>query len=287
MNTTPWRNLSAAQLDWAYDQTQHANNMREVLTRCAEKSAAVWARGVRPVQLPYGTDPIETLHWYRSDVANAPVVFLIHGGAWRSGRAQDYAFGVEWLLALGVDVVIPDFASVLDTQGLLLPMALQLQQALKLVAKHSLTMQCDASRIYVCGHSSGAHLAACLPTLDWQVTGFGKAPMAGLLCCSGMFDLEPVSLSSRSSYVTFDAASLAQLSPLQHPHAFDMPVRVLCGMRESPEFKRQSYEFHDMLLSHQTNAQLHWGEGLNHFEILETLETADGFFGQALAALIR
>lgn len=287
MKPTPWRKLSAAQLDWAYDQTQHANNMREVLTRCAEKSAAVWARGVRPVQLPYGTSSVETLHWYRSHAANAPVVFLIHGGAWRSGRAQDYAFGVEWLLALGVDVVIPDFASVHDTQGLLLPMALQLQQALTLVAKQSPAMQCDASRIYVCGHSSGAHLAACLPTLDWQVTGFGIAPMAGLMCCSGLFDLEPVSFSSRSSYVTFDAACLKQLSPVQHLNAFDMPVRVLCGTHESPEFMRQSSEFHDVLLHHRANVQLQWGEGLNHFEILETLETANGFFGQTLAALIR
>lgn len=287
MKITPWRSLSAAQLDWAYDQAQHANNMREVLTRCADKSAAVGSRGVRPVQLSYGPSPIEMLHWYRSHATHAPVVFLIHGGAWRSGRAQDYAFGVEWLLALGVDVVIPDFASVMVTQGQLLPMALQLQKALTWVTKQSTAMQCDASRIYVCGHSSGAHLAASLCALDWQATGLSKAPIAGLLCCSGLFDLEPVSLSSRSSYVTFDSVCLAQLSPVRHLHAFDMPVRVLCGTQESPEFMRQSFEFHDLLLRHHARAELHWGEGLNHFEILETLETADGFFGQALAALIR
>ena len=227
--------------------------MRDVLTRCADKSAAVWARGVRPVQLAYGISPIETLHWYRSHKPNAPVVFLIHGGAWRSGRAQDYAFGVEWMLAAGMDVVIPDFASVIDTQGLLLPMALQLQQALAFVAKQSSAMQCDASRIHVCGHSSGAHLAACLPTLDWSTMGFDKAPIASLLCCSGLFDLEPVSHSSRSKYVSFDAACLAQLSPVQHVKAFDMPVRVLCGTQESPEFMRQSFEFHE-LLRHHTNA---------------------------------
>ena len=285
MNITPWRKLSANQLDWAYDQTQHAHNMREVLTRCADKSAAFWARGVRPVQLAYGPSAVETVHWYRSHTTNAPVVFLIHGGAWRAGRAQDYAFGVEWLLAAGVDVVIPDFASVIDTQGQLLPMASQLQQALAFVAKQSSAMQCDASPIHVCGHSSGAHLAACLPTLDWSTMGFDKAPIASLLCCSGLFDLEPVSHSSRSSYVSFDAACLAQLSPVQHIKAFDMPVRVLCGTQESPEFMRQSFEFHALLAQHHANAELHWGEGLNHFEILETLETAEGFFGKALLLL--
>jgi hypothetical protein len=71
---------------------------------------------------------------------------------------------------------------------------------------------------------------------------------------------------------------------VQHIKAFDMPVRVLCGTQESPEFMRQSFEFHE-LLRHHANAELHWGEGLNHFEILETLETAEGFFGKALLLL--
>lgn len=286
MNFSDWRTLSATELDWAYDQTQHAANMREVLERCAQKSAVVWANHIKPLQHTYGPTAIETLHWYRSHTPNAPVVFFIHGGAWRSGRAQDYAFGVPWLLALGVDVVIPDFSSVLDTQGHLMPMALQLQQALNHVAHQSHALQIDASRIYVCGHSSGAHLAACLPTLNWQDIGWARPPIAGLLCCSGLFDLEPVRHSSRSQYVQLDDAVVSHLSPLQHIEAFDMPVTVLCGTHESPEFMRQSAAFDAALQTHGAQHQLLWGNGLNHFEILESQETAQGALGQALQQMI-
>lgn len=286
MNYSDWRSLSPHELDWAYDQTQHASNMREVLDRCAQQSAAVWKHSSPPQTQAYGPAPIETLHWYRSHAPKAPVVFFIHGGAWRSGRAQDYAFGVPWLLAMGVDVVIPDFSSVLDTQGQLMPMAVQLQHALAHVVHHSEPMQTDASRIYVCAHSSGAHLAACLPTLNWQHMAGGRAPVAGLLCCSGLFDLEPVRHSSRSQYVRFDDAVVHQLSPVRHITAFDMPVTVLCGTRESPEFMRQSAAFDAALAAHGVAHRLVWGQGLNHFEMLASQASAQGVMGQALAQLI-
>ncbi len=291
MSLTDWRDLTPQQLDWAYDQTQHAPNMADVMTCCTERSAEarakVQAQGTPTHRMAYGPTAIEALDWYPSQTPNAPLVFFIHGGAWRSGQAQDYAMGVAWLLQCGVQVVVPDFAAVTDVNGRLLTMAEQLQRALTFTAQHASAMGANPDRIYVVGHSSGAHLAACLATHNWAQAGFEKTPICGLLCCSGMYELEPVSHSSRSQYVAFTPETLQALSPMRHLDAFTMPVVLLCGDQESPEFKRQALEFAQALSDRCTDLTFLWGAGLNHFEMVETFSQADGVMSQALQDLMQ
>jgi hypothetical protein len=43
----------------------------------------------------YGPTAIERLDVYASDLVNAPINVFIHGGAWRTGLAEDYAFPAE------------------------------------------------------------------------------------------------------------------------------------------------------------------------------------------------
>ena len=61
---TPWRELSQAQLDWAYDQVHHAPNATDVLPACAAFSQAVQARlqarGLHQ-RHAYGAHPDEAL----------------------------------------------------------------------------------------------------------------------------------------------------------------------------------------------------------------------------------
>jgi arylformamidase len=58
-----------------------------------------------------------------------------------------------------------------------------------------------------------------------------------------MYDLTPVRLSARNSYVAFDDATVAALSPIRHldrPHA---PLVVAYCTCETPEFQRRNREF--------------------------------------------
>ncbi len=295
MSESDWRDLTPQQLDWAYDQTQHAPNMAEVLTRCTERSAEaraqVKAQGTQIHRMAYGPTAVEALDWYPSQTQNAtpnaPLVFFIHGGAWRRGQAQDHAMGVAWLLKRGAQVVVPDFAAVTEVSGRLLTLSEQVQRALSFTAKQAAAMGANPDRIYVVGHSSGAHLAACLATHNWAQEGFSKTPIRALLCCSGMYELEPVSQSARSQYVAFTPQTLQALSPQRHLGAFTMPVVLLCGDQESPEFKRQAREFAQALTDQCTDLSLHWGVGLNHFEMLETFAQPDSVMSQALQNLMQ
>ena len=291
MTNKVWRDLTQTQLDWAYDQTQHAANMAEVRARCAAHSDAARAtllqQGTLVQRMPYGPTKVEALDWYPSRARHAPLVFFIHGGAWRRGVAKDYGMAAAWLHERGAHLVVPDFSAVTDVNGNLLTMADQLQRALSFTAERAAEMGADPLRIYVVGHSSGAHLAAYLGSYNWAPRGFIKSPVHALLCCSGMYELEPVSLSARSNYVRFTPKTLQDLSPQRHLHNVTMPVVLMCGEGESPEFKRQAMEFAQGLSDLGADLSFRWGAGLNHFEMLETFANPKGLMSQSLQALMQ
>ena len=169
-----------------------------MLKRYATNSELARSRLGAPRRAAYGAAPIEQLDIYRSERPNAPVQVLVHGGAWRSGAAKDYAFPAEMFVAAGAHYVVPDFAWVQDTGGRLAPISDQIRRALAWVARNTASFGGDPGRIYVSGHSSGAHQAAVLASTDWQ-RDFGLAPdvVKGYVLISGMYDLLPVSLSAR------------------------------------------------------------------------------------------
>ena len=258
-----------AALDRAYDQPAWAPNMQEVLARRAAASEAVRGR-LTPRAFAYGPTAIERLDVYPTPRADAPVMVLLHGGAWRGGEARAQAFAAETFVNAGVHWVTPDFATVMDAG--LDGMVAQVRRAVAWVAANAATFGGDPARIYVGGHSSGGHLAANVLITDWAKDfGLPADLVKGGLCMSGMYDLAPVRLSARSSYVKFDDRIEHELSPIRHLARLRCPVVVAYGERDSPEFRRQSREWAEAL---RTAGRLHAlvvGEGLNHFELPETL----------------
>mgnify|MGYP003339546822 CR=1 FL=1 len=221
-----------AELDAVYDQNAYAPNRAQVLARYASASDEVRRRIGAPKRLRYGPSAIEQLDWFASDAKNSPVLVFVHGGAWRSGAAAEYAFPAEFLVRSGVHCVVPDYTNVIEQQGNLMPMAQQVQAALAWVIKNASLHGGDAQRVYVCGHSSGAHLVSAALASDWQAShGLAQTAIRGGLLISGMYDLHPVRLSSRSSYVKFDDDLEFKLSPQRHLERIRAPVVLLYGRK--------------------------------------------------------
>jgi arylformamidase len=104
----------------------------------------------------------------------------------------------------------------------------------------------------------------------------------GALLCSGMFDLKPVRLSSRSTYVKFTDEMEQSLSAQRHLDKLNCPVVLAHGTFETPEFQRQSRDFAAAVKAAGKPVQLVVGEGYNHFEIVETLASPYGLLGRAV-----
>jgi arylformamidase len=122
------------------------------------------------------------------------------------------------------------------------------------------------------GQSSGAHLASVLLTTDWNGRfGLPADLIKSGTCISGMYDLKPVRLSARSSYVSFDDETEEALSAVRHIGMLRAPIIIAYGSLETPEFQRQARDFASAIMNAGKKVKLLVGEHYNHFEYIETL----------------
>ncbi len=277
-----WMEMDQKDLDDAYDQGKYAPNLPLVLKRYATASDETRKRIGAPKRLSYGPTPAEALDLYPTKAANAPINIFIHGGAWRGQIAKDYAFPAEALTRAGAHYIVLDFINVTQTDGNLMPMAEQVRRAIAWVAKNAKDFGGDANRIYISGHSSGGHLGGVALITDWKAMGVPADVIKGAVLLSGMYDLKPVRLSARSSYVKFTDEIEAALSTQRHLDRVTCPVTLVHGSLETPEFQRQSRDFAAALKTAGKPAELIVGPNYNHFEIAETLANPFGVAGRAV-----
>jgi arylformamidase len=283
-----WLDMDQATLDAAYDQAAYAPNLQQIVKRYATNSEAVRRRIGVPRRFAYGATPIEGLDVYTTTRANAPINIFIHGGAWRSGLAKDFAYAAESFVNAGAHFVVPDFINVLEAHGDLMPMAQQVRRAVAWVYRNAASFGGDRERIYVSGHSSGGHLAGVVLTTDWrQEFDLPQDIVKGALCCSGMYELKPVRLSARSNYVKFTDEMERALSSQRHLDKITAPVIVAHGTLETPEFQRQARDFVAAMQAAGKPVTLLVGEGYNHFEMPETFANPYGLLGRAVLAQMK
>jgi arylformamidase len=236
-------NYDRVELDAAYDNSTYEPLMGQVSQRIDSISEATRARLGEPQRMAYGPSAIERLDIYCTKRANAPIFVFIHGGTWRTGSARRGAFAAEMFVDHGAHYVALDFTNVIDAGGDLHVMAEQVRRGIAWVYKNAGNFGGDASRLYIGGHSSGGHLCGVALVTDWQEFGLPADTVKGGMCMSGMYDLRPVRLSWRSSYIKFDDAMEHAMSSIRHLDKLNAAVAVTYGTFETPEFQRQGREF--------------------------------------------
>ena len=281
-----WLDMDQKELDDAYDQTVYAPNQPLLAARRKVASESVLKR-LPPERVAYGSSEIEKLDIYKTARTNAPVNVYIHGGAWRNGTAKDSAFPAETFVKAGAHFVVVDFVQVQNAGGSLLPMIEQVRSAVAWVFRNAASFGGDPERIFLSGHSSGAHLTGCTLVTDWRKDfGLPANIIKGGLLVSGMYDLKPVRLSKRSQYVNFTDEIEQALSSQRHLDKLTAPIIVAYGTQETPEFQRQSREFAGAVKAAGKPVEIIVGEGFNHFEMQETFGNPYGIAGRAALKLM-
>ncbi len=170
-----------------------APNQAELDKRNAQKSAQAIARLGPPRRLAYGPAEAEKLDLYQTQRPNAPINVFIHGGKWRVGSAALYAYQSEMFVDAGAHFIALDFNNVIETKGDLMVMADQVRRGVAWVYRNGGSFGGDPNRLYLSGHSSGAHLAGVVVTTPWQQDfGLPMNIVKGALLASGMYELRPV-----------------------------------------------------------------------------------------------
>ena len=278
-----WRDMDQKTLDDAYDQLVYAPNRDLVLGRMAAASERA-RKLLKPAQrTAYGPSEHERLDIYRAaGSAPAPINIFVHGGAWLRGSAAESALYAEPLVGAGAHAVIIDFVNVDQADGDLTPMYRQVSRAFAWVWRNAESFGGDRGRIYVSAASSGAHLAACALSRGWREEDLPKNFCKGALLLSGMYELEPVRRSKRSSYVKFTDTMVEKLSSQRHLGGLRTPLILAYGTCETPEFQRQTRDFCAAVRESGKPAELIVGEAYNHFELLETLANPYGLTSRAM-----
>jgi arylformamidase len=277
-----WLDMDQKELDDAYDQSVYAPNRDQMNRRRAILSDLARQRLGAPQRVAYGPTATEMLDICKTDKPAAPIAVFVHGGAWRGNYAKDSAYGAETFVRAGAHFVVLDFVNVIESGGELRPMIQQIRRAIAWTAKNAASFGGDPSRIYVTGHSSGAHLGGCALITDWEREfALPSDTIKGATLCSGMYDLKPARLSARANYVKFTDAAEDALSTQRHLDRITCPVTLIHGTLETPEFQRQSRDFAAALKAAGKPVRLIVAEDYNHFEVGETLNNPYGHFGRA------
>jgi acetyl esterase/lipase len=155
--------------------------------------------------IAYGDDPQHRLDVYvpdrdqhqyprqdREAARPRPLVVFWHGGRWSFGDKADYRFVGAALAELGYVAVLPNYRHYpgVKMAGFMDDAA----RAGRWAAAHAGEHGADPQRMYLMGHSAGAHLAA-LVTLDeryFASIAQPVPPIAGVIGLSGAYDFLPL-----------------------------------------------------------------------------------------------
>ena len=282
-----WLDMDQVELDSAYDQSDYAPMIGQILKRYGSRSMEARARVGEPKRFSYGPTPVEAFDVYPARTPNAPIFVFVHGGAWRSGEAKNYAFPAELFVNAGVNFVVLDFIAVDAAQGDISIMAQQVRNAIAWTYKNTTTFGGDRDRFFVGGHSSGGHLCGQALVTDWQKEfGLPADFIKGGLCMSGLYDMKPVRLPQRSSYIKFTDEMEAAMSTQRHIDKLRAPIIVTYGTFETPEFQRQSRDFAAAVKAAGKRVTVIEGKNYAHMEMGESFANPYDPAGRAALAIM-
>ena len=269
------------ELDAAYDQTVYEPDIDQFADRLKADSDVVRQHLGNPQRITYGKREKEKLDLYKARGPNAPIFIFIHGGRWRVADAHGYGFPAENFVRHGVHYVAPDFDWVQDVGGDLGVLVSQVRHAIAWVYKNAASFGGDKKKIYISGHSSGGHLVGVVLTTPWKDLGLPEDTVKGAVLLSGIYDLKAVRISNRSSYVKIDDAAENAYSPQRHIDKLHVPIVVMYGTNETPEFQRQSREFAAAVKAAGKPIEIIVAQKYVHMESVESLANPYGLAGAA------
>jgi acetyl esterase/lipase len=166
-----------------------------------------------------------------TDAVTAPVIVFFYGGAWRSGNKELYRFAAKALARRGYVAVVPDYRiypaarypDFLEDGAL----------AVRWVKDHAKLFGGDPDKIFLMGHSAGAHIAAMLTVDRRWLEKVGIVPsrdIAGLIGLAGPYDHPP--LRDEILKVIFGGANHPETHPIFHVAAEAPPALLVTGARD-------------------------------------------------------
>ncbi len=288
-STPIYRDYDQAALDLQFDTSKRQPEIARlrdahVKNHDAENADALGGAGCRR-DIAYGADPKETLDFFATEAAGAPLMVFIHGGYWKSRDKVDFARLASGWIEAGVNFVSLNYP--LCPTVRMDDVVAACRGGVAWLWDNALEFGFDAARIFVAGHSAGAHLAVMALATDWEGLGdYPRALVKGATAISGLYDLQPLRLSFHNQDLRLDEAEAERNSPVRQVPARAGPLILTVGECEGDEFVCQTNELAMAWRRDGLEVTVTGAAGLYHFNIADKLAEAGSPLNDAVSQQI-
>lgn len=242
--------------------------------RWGARSAKARAEMDGYLDVAYGDHPMEKLDLFRAKGRSQAMLMFIHGGYWRGLDKKDHSFVAREFVERGITVALINYA--LCPSVKVEDIVLQTLQATAWLYRNGSNFGAPTGRVFVAGHSAGAHLTAMTLAAQWPrfAADLPRKVVQGAVAVSGVFELSAIlDVPSVNVDVRLDAVQTSYVSPARIPPATDAPLYIAVGGAEQAGFHEQ----HKLI-------KRKWKKviagdiacpGDNHFTALERFANAD------------
>src|SRR5205823_3992301 len=198
----------------------------------------------------YGASRAQVFDFFPAMQEEAPLFVFVHGGYWQELSQKESAPMAAQVLAAGFAFATLNYT--LAPEGTIESNVREVSRALAFLQENASDLGFDRSRMTLSGHSAGAHLAAMQIALEHPP--FDPRGLERLLLISGIFDLDPIPLTSINDLLGLDAERAHALSPMFLAPNTRRRVTVAVAERDTEEFRRQSKDYALHLVRHGLDA---------------------------------
>jgi acetyl esterase/lipase len=236
-------------------------------------NATLRSDAYRVVQdVPYGDARRQRLDVYRPNEGTTPlpVVIFFYGGSWQGGEKDLYPFVGDAFTAKGFVTVIPDYRVYPEVK---FPLFVDDgAEVVRWVRDHAGEIGADPSRIYLMGHSAGAHIAALL-VLDpryLERAGVERSSIRAMVGLSGPYDFLPFHTETlRTLFGPQDGWPETQ--PIHFVDGSAPPMLLLTGRWDTTVSPGNTSRLVRRICEHGGNARAIFYRGLGHTLVIGAL----------------
>ena len=208
------------------------------------------------------------VHRHRQHVqGKLPVIVFFYGGSWRDGSRSDYRFVGQSLARAGFLVVVPDYRK---APQVVFPAFIEdSARAVAWTRQHAAEYGGDPSRIYLMGHSSGAHMAALLGTDGHFLRAVGMQPrdLAGVIGLAGPYDFLPIT-DPKIKEAFGPQSEWPKSQPVNFVDGDEPPFQLLQGTGDTTVWPRNAPRLAQKLRAAGEPVELDMIEGAGHAGLL-------------------
>lgn len=282
-----YRGLTAAELEAEYDLRAQVPTYHDHFDAWELASIGTRARLPHLRNVPYGPEERQRLDLFPPvdpGPEPAPLVAFFHGGYWRTLSKDYFSHLAHPFVEAGIAFAAVGYG--LCPRVTFDEVVEDARTAVLRLHANAATYGIDPGRLFVAGHSAGAHLAATLLSTDWTARGAPPEPLAGGGAISGAYDLEPVRLTSVNGDIRLDPEQAARYSPVRRIPERLPPVILALGELECAEFHRQQDDYAEALRDAGHDVVAFELPGRHHFDVIDALGEADSPLHCAVRGLV-